>query len=97
MSKTDELRAMREAKYARSAAARGATRATPSPTTPAAKAPVAPPAAKAAKAAAALAAAPDTGADTGAAADEALCGHRNMGGRTCTREQGHAAKSHRYS
>ena len=32
-----------------------------------------------------------------AAADELLCGHRNMGGRTCTREQGHAAKSHRYS
>ncbi len=28
---------------------------------------------------------------------ESLCGHRNMGGRTCTREQGHAAKSHRYS
>jgi hypothetical protein len=32
-----------------------------------------------------------------AAEEEALCGHRNMGGRTCTREQGHAAKSHRYS
>ena len=32
-----------------------------------------------------------------ATADETLCGHRNMGGRTCTREQGHAAKSHRYS
>jgi hypothetical protein len=32
-----------------------------------------------------------------AAAVEGLCGHRNMGGRTCTREQGHAAKSHRYS
>ena len=30
-------------------------------------------------------------------ADDLLCGHRNMGGRTCTREQGHAAKSHRYS
>ena len=30
-------------------------------------------------------------------ADDVLCGHRNMGGRTCTREQGHAAKSHRYS
>jgi hypothetical protein len=30
-------------------------------------------------------------------AAEALCGHRNMSGRTCTREQGHAAKSHRYS
>jgi len=31
------------------------------------------------------------------AAAEGLCGHRNMSGRTCTREQGHAAKSHRYS
>jgi hypothetical protein len=31
------------------------------------------------------------------AADTVPCGHRNMGGRTCTREQGHAAKSHRYS
>ena len=31
------------------------------------------------------------------AADALPCGHRNMGGRTCTREQGHAAKSHRYS
>lgn len=26
-----------------------------------------------------------------------LCGHRSMNGRTCTRERGHAAKSHRYS
>ncbi|HET9498999.1 MAG TPA: hypothetical protein VFO98_01935 [Marmoricola sp.] len=25
------------------------------------------------------------------------CGHRNMSGRTCTREQGHSARSHRYS
>jgi hypothetical protein len=30
-------------------------------------------------------------------ATDALCGHRSMNGRTCTREQGHAAKSHRYS
>jgi len=30
------------------------------------------------------------------AADD-LCGHRNMSGRTCTRERGHSAKSHRYS
>ena len=30
-------------------------------------------------------------------ASEELCGHRNMGGRTCTRERGHSAKSHRYS
>lgn len=29
--------------------------------------------------------------------DDGLCGHRNMGGRTCTRERGHTAKSHRYS
>jgi hypothetical protein len=28
---------------------------------------------------------------------EALCGHRSMSGRTCTREQGHPAKSHRYA
>lgn len=28
---------------------------------------------------------------------DALCGHRSMNGRTCTREQGHAAKNHRYS
>lgn len=32
-----------------------------------------------------------------AAATDELCGHRSMNGRTCTREQGHAAKSHRYS
>jgi hypothetical protein len=29
--------------------------------------------------------------------DVELCGHRSMNGRTCTREQGHAAKSHRYA
>ena len=28
---------------------------------------------------------------------EAVCGHRAISGRTCTREQGHEAKSHRYS
>lgn len=38
-------------------------------------------------------------ADTPAEPDpaEQLCGHRSMSGRTCTREQGHEAKSHRYS
>ena len=30
-------------------------------------------------------------------ADEGLCGHPSKDGRTCTREQGHAAKSHRYA
>ena len=29
--------------------------------------------------------------------EPALCGHRNMGGRSCTRELAHAEKSHRYS
>ena len=38
--------------------------------------------------------APDV--DTDASADEGLCGHRSMNGRTCTRERGHEAKSHRY-
>jgi hypothetical protein len=32
-----------------------------------------------------------------APAAEGLCGHRSMNGRSCTREHGHAAKSHRYS
>lgn len=40
------------------------------------------------------AAAPTTSA---AEPDRQLCGHRSMNGRTCTREHGHAAKSHRYS
>ena len=30
-------------------------------------------------------------------AGEQLCGHRAISGRTCTREHGHAAKSHRYA
>ena len=42
-------------------------------------------------AAAAAAPAPAPSAEAG------LCGHRNMSGRSCTREQGHSAKSHRYS
>ncbi len=29
--------------------------------------------------------------------ESALCGHRAISGRTCTREAGHAAKSHRYA
>jgi hypothetical protein len=32
-----------------------------------------------------------------ASSADGLCGHRSMNGRSCTREQGHAAKSHRYS
>ena len=82
MSKMDNLRAMREAKYAESQ-----KRASSAPARP--KAPVAPPARVAEQGAPVV--------ETDAAADEELCGHRNMSGRTCTRERGHAAKSHRYS
>ncbi|MCW2738512.1 hypothetical protein [Nocardioides sp.] len=92
MSKMDNLRAMREAKYAEAQ-----KRAAGAPAKPAAKAPVAPPAPTRAARPAAMT--PVVGADTPAdtPADEELCGHRNMSGRSCTRERGHAAKSHRYS
>ena len=83
MSKTDELRAMREAKYARAAAAMsGQTQAQPKPakTEPAKTEPK-------------KKATPEPKAAT----DDGLCGHRSINGRSCTREAGHAAKSHRYS
>ena len=84
MSKMDNLRAMREARYEQAAARAKAT--TPSETTPRTP-PKAPPAQPA-----------EAGAPASAAEPEgALCGHRNMSGRTCTREAGHAARSHRYS
>ena len=89
MSKMDNLRAMREAKYAEAQ-----KRATSAPARPKAAAPVAPPAPAATKAAK-TAAQPEVEAEQ--SATEELCGHRNMSGRTCTRERGHAAKSHRYS
>ncbi|KRE93878.1 hypothetical protein ASG76_10665 [Nocardioides sp. Soil774] len=85
MSKMDNLRAMREAKYAeaqkRAGSAPARSRAAVPPAAPAAK--------KSAEKPAPAAAEPS--------ASEELCGHRNMSGRTCTREAGHAAKSHRYS
>jgi len=86
MSKMDNLRAMREARYEESQA-RAKAKATSPPARPAA--PAAPP-----ERAVSLAVVPDP---PETAPDEPLCGHRNMSGRTCTREAGHAAKSHRYS
>jgi len=86
MSKMDGLRAMREARYAENAA-RGKT-AAPAAKKPAAKAAAKAPAAKPPA---------STTPDSDEAAEPALCGHRNMSGRSCTREHGHAAKSHRYS
>lgn len=90
MSKMDALRAMREAKYeaAQKTSQKAGAKAPQARTRP----PVAPPT----TAAKARPAKVET-SDEPAAQAEALCGHRNMSGRTCTREHGHAAKSHRYS
>ncbi len=85
MSKLDAQRAVREARMAERQKAASASPAAASRR--AARSPVAPPVAP-------PDAVPDDEADAGA---EALCGHRNISGRTCTREHGHAAKSHRYS
>jgi len=81
MSKMDDLRAMREARYEQMSARANKSKAAP----PKAASPTPRP------------------ADTKQVADDAelqgasLCGHRAISGRTCTREQGHSAKSHRYS
>jgi hypothetical protein len=89
MSKVDAQRAMREAKYARISASgptrREAAAAAGTAAAPAAPAPSATPA-RAAKA-----------APTVAAPAGERCGHTSMNGRACTREAGHAEKSHRYS
>ena len=71
MSKMDNLRAMREARYEQ-AKARGAQAGPSRPVLPQAGPP-----------------------ETDAGAE--LCGHRAISGRTCTREAGHSAKSHRYA
>jgi hypothetical protein len=83
MSKMDDMRAMREARY--QAARTGATK----PAAP--KKPAAP--------AVSQRHTPDpVGVEAvPESAVEGLCGHRAISGRTCTREKGHAAKSHRYS
>ena len=83
MSKMDALRAMREARYAE--AVDRAAQAKKSPTTAPRTAPEdRPPVAP-----------PEAAAP--APEPDGRCGHRSMNGRTCTRESGHAAKSHRYS
>lgn len=96
MSKEAALRAMREARYAERTA-------NPTPARRPARPPVAPDATgpaksvKAAKAAKSAKSAKAPAVDTSAAPEaDGRCGHRSMNGRTCTREHGHAAKSHRY-
>lgn len=83
MSKEAAMRAMREARYNERSAASTAGSTT-------AARPAVRPAVRPAETEAARPAAPQASSD-------GLCGHRSMNGRTCTREQGHAAKSHRYS
>ena len=81
MSKMDDLRAMREARYERMSARAG------KPVIAARKPQL--PAPGPAEA--------DHVADGTEPVGPLLCGHRAISGRTCTREHGHAAKSHRYS
>jgi hypothetical protein len=84
MSKLDAQRAMREARYAqRVAPAAPAAATTDAPT-------------RAVKPARKQAAAQRLPANT-VSPDALACGHRAISGRTCTREQGHPEKSHRYS
>jgi hypothetical protein len=81
MSKEAALRAMREARYNERNAGSATASRAAKPAVRAAKPAVAKPSSPVAEA-------PVT---------NELCGHRSMNGRTCTREHGHAAKSHRYS
>ncbi|GAB3780319.1 hypothetical protein [Nocardioides ungokensis] len=80
MSKMDDLRAMREARFEQMSARASKPTAPPKPRSPAPKPAEAEP-----------------GTDATEVPEASLCGHRAISGRTCTREQGHAAKSHRYS
>lgn len=86
MSKTDAMRALREARQEAARTASPATRVAARAAAPPARRP---------------AAGDAVPADAGAADDGgALCGHRNMGGRSCTREADHVAsgtRSHRYA
>lgn len=84
MSKVDALRAMREAKYARA----GAPPQPPGTAAPRAAKPLA--------RAAATAQRPVEDTDAETETDE-LCGHRNMGGKSCSRPAGHSEKNHRYA
>ncbi len=87
MSKTDAMRAMREARYEASRA-------------PAARPDTAAPAARPGRAPRTPAQPPTRAEETDAVpgpAQAGLCGHRAISGRTCTREKDHPAKSHRYS
>lgn len=94
MSKENALRAMREARWAEAQKRTGAA-APRRPVAPARERTVETRATGAGASGAKGKAAAASSASPAASAD-ALCGHRNMSGRTCTREAGHPQKSHRY-
>ena len=102
MSKVDALRALREAKYAadRAAAPAGTVRkaaaARPSGVT-ASKSGTAAESRTATRPARGSKGAVSGPSETDEAETEALCGHRNMGGKSCTRPENHSEKNHRYS
>lgn len=87
MSKEAAMRAMREARYLERSAGSASRPGTPA---------VRPTGAKATERGAATSGQGVGAPPQPAPSVDALCGHRSMNGRTCTREQGHAAKSHRY-
>ena len=94
MSKVDAMRALREAR--RSAASKAGVRLAPAAGRQAVEEPVdARPARTPVRATAEVQPAEAPAAE----APDALCGHRNMGGRSCTRELDHVrngTKNHRY-
>lgn len=87
MSKSDAQRALREANYARRNAAE--TEQLPQRTAEAKHIPAREPE-KAPSTRPSAVKAPST------STTEPLCGHRNMGGKKCSRPAGHAEKNHRY-
>ncbi len=107
MSKMDGLRQMRAERYDRT----GAQEASTAGQRPAAKQPPVAPPAKPARTARKTSVEPAPAVVESASpvvepgspvvepveTPDELCGHKAISGRTCTRERGHAAKSHRYS
>jgi hypothetical protein len=88
MSKVDAQRAMREARYAALQAQTPPTRRT----APRREQPTAEPPPVEARPTASPPAQRRRAADTAAG----LCGHRNIGNKSCQREAGHPEKAHRY-
>jgi hypothetical protein len=91
MSKVDDLRAMREARFAAGAQPRVAA----TPRTPTAGQPVRPvrPVSPVSQA---RSAEPESPEETEAQETERLCGHRSIGNKSCQRVAGHPEKNHRY-